>query len=128
MYIIYGIVLFISSFINSDSRALDTLCDRAVLMAAEVGWPTRELENIRYIAYRESRCQTDASNPDDPMGGSYGLLQINSFWCKPTTYYPKGYLQHYGLISKCSDLYDLKTNLRSALKIYGRSGWDPWAP
>lgn len=121
------LVVLLLSFVPN-SRMAQTLCDNVVVTAREVGWPLKQLENVRAIAYRESRCQPEALNPDDPMGGSYGVLQINSFWCKPTTYYPKGYLQNHNILSKCSDLYDLKTNLRAALKIYGRSGWTPWAP
>jgi hypothetical protein len=51
--------------------------------------------------------------PTDPNGGSAGAMQINYFWCKPSRYYANGYLQAYGLIRTCDDLFDLEDNLRS---------------
>ena len=34
---------------------------------------------VDYVMWRESRCRQIAFNPDDPMGGSYGLFQINAY-------------------------------------------------
>jgi hypothetical protein len=97
-------------------------------MARHVGWPEHELTQLVAIAYRESRCQAKAFNPRDPNGGSAGAMQINYFWCKPSRYYANGYLQAYGLIRNCDDLFDLEDNLRSALAIYRYSnGWRAWS-
>jgi len=97
-------------------------------MARHVGWPEHELTQLVAIAYRESRCQPGAFNPTDPNGGSAGVMQINYFWCKPSRYYANGYLQAYGLIRGCDDLFDLEDNLRSALAIYRYSnGWRAWS-
>jgi hypothetical protein len=97
-------------------------------MARHVGWPEHELTTVVAVAYRESRCQPDAFNPTDPNGGSAGVMQINYFWCKPSRYYANGYLQAYGLIRGCNDLFDLEDNLRSALAIYRYSnGWRAWS-
>ena len=103
-------------------------CGAVFHMARYVGWPKHELATVVAVAIRESRCQPDAHNPRDPNGGSSGVMQINRFWCKPTRYWPTGYLQAHGLITGCDDLFDLETNLRAALQIYKYSGgWRAWS-
>lgn len=103
------------------------LCGQVFNMAKAIGFPVLELTTVVAVAQRESRCQPDAFNPKDTYGQSYGVMQINSFWCKPSRYWPKGYLQAYGLLTDCNDLFDLETNLRSALAIYRYSeGWRAW--
>ena len=103
-------------------------CQTVFNMARHVGWPEHELTQLVAIAYRESRCNPDAFNPTDPNGGSAGVMQINYFWCKPSSYYANGYLQAYGLLRTCDDLFDLEDNLRSALAIYRYSnGWRAWS-
>ena len=103
-------------------------CQTVFDMARHVGWPEHELTQLVAVAYRESRCNPDAFNPTDPNGGSAGVMQINYFWCKPSSYYANGYLQAYGLIRTCDDLFDLEDNLRSALAIYRYSnGWRAWS-
>ena len=103
-------------------------CETVYNMAKHVGWPESELTQLVAIAYRESRCQPDAFNAKDPNGGSAGVMQINFFWCKPSRYFANGYLQAYGLIRTCDDLFDLEDNLRSALNIYRYSnGWRAWS-
>ena len=103
-------------------------CQTVFDMARHVGWPEHELTQLVAIAYRESRCNPDAFNPTDPNGGSAGVMQINYFWCKPSSYYVNGYLQAYGLLRTCDDLFDLEDNLRSALAIYRYSnGWRAWS-
>jgi len=101
-------------------------CDGWVDLARRVGFLEEELPKISYTMYRESRCRPDQHNPDDPMGGSNGLVQINQFWCKPTRYWPGGWLQAQGILETCDDLYDPETNLRAALAIRNNSGWSPW--
>ena len=103
------------------------LCGQVFNMAKTVGWPIEELTTVVAVAQRESRCQVDAFNPKDTYGQSYSVMQINSFWCEPSRYWPKGYLQAYGLLTDCNDLFDLETNLRSALAIFRYSeGWRAW--
>ena len=103
-------------------------CQTVFDMARHVGWPEHELTQLVAVAYRESRCQPDAFNPTDPNGGSAGAMQINYFWCKPSSYYANGYLQAYGLLRTCNDLFNLEDNLRSALAIYRYSnGWRAWS-
>ena len=103
-------------------------CQTVFDMARHVGWPEHALTQLVAIAYRESRCNPDAFNPTDPNGGSAGVMQINYFWCKPSSYYANGYLQAYGLLRTCDDLFNLEDNLRSALAIYRYSnGWRAWS-
>ena len=103
-------------------------CQTVFDMARHVGWPEHELTQLVAVAYRESRCNPDAFNPTDPNGGSAGVMQINYFWCKPSSYYANGYLQAYGLLRTCNDLFNLEDNLRSALAIYRYSnGWRAWS-
>ena len=103
-------------------------CQTVFDMARHVGWPEHELTQLVAVAYRESRCQPHAFNPTDPNGGSAGVMQINYFWCKPSSYYANGYLQAYGLLRTCNDLFNLEDNLRSALAIYRYSnGWRAWS-
>ena len=103
-------------------------CQTVFDMAQHVGWAEKDLTQLVAVAYRESRCLPLAFNPNDPNGGSNGAMQINQFWCKPSRYWPNGYLQAYGLISTCNDLFDLENNLRSALAIFRYSnGWRAWS-
>lgn len=106
----------------------DWRCDGWMEMARRVGWLEEELPRLSYTIYRESRCRPDQHNPDDPMGGSNGLTQINQFWCKPTRYWPDGWLQAHGILEHCDELYDPKTSLTASLAIWENSGWSPWFP
>ena len=104
------------------------LCGQVFNMAKYIGWPDHELSKLIAVAQRESRCTANAFNPNDPNGGSAGVMQINYFWCKPSQYWPKGYLQAHGLLKDCAELFNLETNLRAALAIYRYSeGWRAWS-
>ena len=110
------------------ASAPKTLCEQVFDTAKAIGWPADQLGMLVAIAQRESRCQPDAFNPKDPNGGSYGIMQINGFWCQPSRYWPNGYLQAHGLLTSCADLYDRETNLRAALAIYRYSNsWRAWS-
>jgi hypothetical protein len=103
-------------------------CETVFNMARHVGWPEAELTKVVAVAYRESRCIATAFNGADTVGQSYGAMQINDFWCLPSKYYANGYMQAYGLLTVCNDLFDLETNLRAALNIYRYSnGWRAWS-
>jgi hypothetical protein len=101
-------------------------CEIALQLALDVGWPASEMATLANVLWRESRCTPDAYNELDPMGGSHGYMQINSFWCKPNSNWPQGWLQTKGIVITCHDLYDPATNLRAGLAIYRNSGWHPW--
>ena len=104
-----------------------TLCEQVFDTAKAIGWPTDQLGMLVAIAMRESRCQPNAFNANDTVGQSYGTMQVNDFWCLPSRYWPNGYLQAHGLLTKCTDLFDRETNLRAALAIYRYSnGWRAW--
>ena len=87
---------------------------------------------VDYVMWRESRCRQVAFNPNDPMGGSYGLFQINAYWCKPSKYYKRGWLQSQGILDSCEDLFNPVTNARAFIAIFDYSeqtygnGWIPW--
>jgi hypothetical protein len=102
-------------------------CEEALQIALDVGWPPEELATLARVLWRESRCSFGpVLNPDDPMGGSYGLTQVNGFWCTPSTAWPIGWLQAKGIVTECVDLYGAETNLRAALEIWRNSSWHPW--
>ena len=114
--------------LTTQPDAPKTPCEQVFDTAKAIGWPVDQLGMLVAIAQRESRCQPDAFNPKDPNGGSYGVMQVNGFWAKKTTAYPKGYLQTMGVLTDVTDLFDRETNLRAALAIYRYSnGWRAWS-
>jgi hypothetical protein len=91
-------------------------------LAVNLGWPVSEYDKLTQVIARESNGIATAHNRKDPMGGSYGLMQINGFWCRGG----KSFLQKAGLITSCKMLLDPQINLRAGLIIFNRSGWSPW--
>ena len=59
-------------------------------------------------------------------GTSFGLMQINRFWCEPNRYWPNGYLQTFGMLDDCAQLLDPLTNLTVAWHIAANHGWPNW--
>jgi hypothetical protein len=104
-----------------------TDCQYALKLASQAGWPLTEMGTVARIIYRESACQVDAYNAKDINGGSYGLYQINGFWCRPNKYWPTGWLQAQGILKTCEMLFDPVINTNSALAIWHNSGYGPWA-
>jgi hypothetical protein len=102
-------------------------CGDVVRLGAALGWPETELATLRTIANAESRCSPWAHNYEDPHGGSYGLLQINGFWCLPNANWPIGWLQEKGIVSNCDDLYSATANLLAGLAIWHETGWQAWS-
>jgi hypothetical protein len=96
-------------------------CHRLAKTAASVGWPRRELPELRRIAGRESLCRNLAYNPRDPHGGSYCAMQINGS--------NRGYLIRERIIR--SDMEELRASptkcLKAALALWKLYGWRPWA-
>jgi hypothetical protein len=100
--------------------------------ATAAGWTEDQWERLDYVLWRESRCLPDVHNDTDPNSGSYGLAQINGFWCRPSRYNPDGWLQAQGVLDHCTDLYDPATNLAAARAVWDYAeargcGWSPWA-
>ena len=106
--------------------ALVTTCTQVASIALAEGLPPSELETALRVAVRESRCTSDAYNASDPNGGSYGIYQINGFWCQPNTNWPIGWLQAKGIVTDCADLYNPTINTRAMVAIWANSGWSPW--
>ena len=106
--------------------ALVTTCTQVAALALAEGLPPSELETALRVAVRESRCTSDAYNASDPSGGSYGIYQINGFWCRPNTNWPNGWLQTKGIVTNCNDLYTPTVNTRAMVAIWDNSGWSPW--
>ena len=110
----------------------DMLCPEWAQLAVSVGWREQDLAMLDSVIHRESRCFTWVHYGKDPNGGSYGLTQINAYWCKPSQWYPMGYLQAFGVLETCDELYLPRTNLLSARLIWLYSdrehgdGWLPW--
>jgi len=99
-----------------------TTCEQFSALAVNLGWPVEQRKKVEMVMQRESRCIPNAHNKKDTVGQSYGLMQINSFWCKG----PNSYLQKAGLITSCENLLHAQTNLKAGLIIWTRSGWSPW--
>lgn len=102
-------------------------CGDVVRLGASLGWPETELQTLRTIAYAESRCNPWGHNYSDPHGGSYGILQINGYWCLPNSYWPIGWLQEKGIVSNCDDLFSATANLAAGLAIWRETGWQAWS-
>ena len=103
-------------------------CDDAVKLARAIGFPEEELDTLRMIMSRESgpTCAPSAFNASDPNGGSYGVSQVNGYWCVPNSQWTIGWLQAQGILNECSDLFDPQIALRATLAIFYNSGWNPW--
>ena len=99
-----------------------TAAEQFAALAVNLGWPVDEYETLVKVITRESNGIAIAHNENDPMTGSYGLMQINGFWCKGAN----SYLQKAGLLTSCEMLFDPQINLRAGLIIFTRSGWSPW--
>lgn len=99
-----------------------TACQQFSALAVNLGWPVEQRDKLEMVMHRESRCTPNAHNKQDTVGQSYGLMQVNSFWCKG----PNSYLQKAGLVTSCENLLQAETNLKAGLVIWTRSGWSPW--
>ena len=103
-----------------------TACAQALNLALSVGWPATETPTLLRVLKRESRCLPKAHNKKDTVGQSYGLMQINSFWCTPSAYWPQGWLQAKGILTTCDQLLEPKINLIAGLAVWHNSNWTPW--
>ena len=99
-----------------------TAPEQFAALAVNLGWPVKQYEKLVMVITRESNGIATSHNTKDPMSGSYGLMQINGFWCNGAN----SFLQKAGLLTSCEMLLDPQINLRAGLIIYTRSGWSPW--
>lgn len=93
----------------------NTPCAEWYTSAIEAGWTPAEWPTLSLLAKRESTCNPDAFNTDDPNGGSRGLVQINGIWCR-------WFLQQQGVLETCDELFDPTTNFAAARAIWIRQG------
>jgi hypothetical protein len=104
-------------YYNPDTAA----CHRLAVVALDVGWPRRELPEMRRIAARESHCHNLALNSRDPHGGSFCAMQINGS--------NRAWLTRQRIIGR--DMEELRASttkcLRAALALWRLYGWRPWA-
>ena len=100
-------------------------CEQFSALAVNLGWPADQRTVLEAIMKRESNCTPQAFNAKDP-GGSRGYMQINAFWCTPSTYWPQGWLQAKGILKVCDELFDPRINLIAGLAIWHNSNWSPW--
>jgi len=101
-------------------------CMQVAVLALAEGLPQDQLETALRVAVRESRCTENAFNGTDTNGGSFGVYQINGYWCLPNTYWPTGWLQAKGIVKTCDDLFNPTINTRAMVAIWRNSGWVPW--
>lgn len=99
-----------------------TAPEQFAALAVNLGWPVEQYKKLVMVITRESNGIATSHNTKDPMSGSYGLMQINGFWCRGAN----SYLQKASLLTSCEMLLDPQINLRAGLIIYTRSGWSPW--
>jgi hypothetical protein len=112
--------------IATTTTAVPKGCAQYVADAISAGWPADQAPTLARVMFRESRCVSTAFNPRDTNGGSYGLMQINGFWCTPSAYWPQGWLQAKGILTVCDSLFDPKVNLIAGLAVWHNSNWKPW--
>ena len=98
-------------------------CAEWAPLALEAGFTPSDLPTALQVMELESMCLPNAIGDN---GESFGLMQINSFWCQPSRYWPQGYLQAFGLVNDCSDLMQPRTNLIVAWHIAANHGWPNW--
>jgi len=93
-------------------------CLRFTALALEVGWAKREIPRLMQICKRESKGFARAWNQRDEPD-SYGLLQINGS--------KKRFLVESGIVRKAmTELWSPRKNLKAALALFKRHGWEPW--
>lgn len=128
--IIYGLVVSVTA---ADATPKDLRCnDRFTVTALAASGRPAGIRQVDYVMWRESRCRQMAHNPNDPVGGSYGLFQINGYWCTPNRFSKRGWLQQQGIVESCEDLYKPIINARAFMAIFDYAeerygdGWIPW--
>jgi len=107
----------------------DWLCREWYDVSIEAGFTHDDWPALGVIMWRESRCRPDVHNGSDPNTGSFGLSQINGYWCRGgglrTLGWPSGNL--------CPSMFDPLTNLQAARSIVqydrdrGRCSWTQWS-
>jgi hypothetical protein len=121
-----AICLLVSPSVANAKKPLDLKCDNREYVIRLVSHSRKMMLQVDYIMHRESRCRQMAFNPTDPNGGSYGLFQINGYWCQPSRYSKTGWLQEKNVLKTCKDLWDPIINAKAFKVMYDYAGWQPW--
>lgn len=113
----------------SVAKAAEGRCTQWSGIARAEGFSEAAIATLEEILYLESRCQPGVVG-DEEYGGSYGIAQIHTpTWCKPSKFYPDGYLQSRGILLTCDDLFVPEIAIRAAKEIYDYAGqsFRPWS-
>lgn len=121
----------------NDEVSAHARCGQWWGLAQDMGWHADDMPTLDHVMWKESRCDPTQHNTTLNRDGStdIGLTQINDrSWCLPTRWYPNGYLQTLGILTKvgCGELFDPATNLKAAKAIHDYSqetngnGFKPW--
>jgi hypothetical protein len=135
--LVFALCVFISGLVFgstvANAQPRDLRCDhRFTVTALAASGRSAGIRQVDYVMWRESRCRQVAFNPNDPMGGSYGLFQINAYWCKPSRFSKRGWLQEQGIVETCEDLFNPLVNAEAFMAIFDYAhdrygdGWLPW--
>ena len=117
---------FLGGTVVHAKKPIDLKCDNREHIIRFVSENRKMMLQVDYIMHRESRCRQLAFNPKDPNGGSYGLFQINGYWCQPSRYSRLGWLQEKKVLKTCADLWDPIINAKAFMVMYDYAGWQPW--
>jgi hypothetical protein len=98
-------------------------CQEWADTALRGGFQPHDLSTALQVMELESGCLPGAIGDN---GQSFGLMQINDYWCTPNQYWPRGYLQTQAILDDCAELLDPLTNLWAAWHISSRHGWQNW--
>jgi hypothetical protein len=113
----------------SVAKAAEGRCTEWSGIARSEGFSEAAIDTLEQILWLESRCQTGIVGDAD-HGGSYGIAQIHApTWCRPSKFYPDGYLQTRGILLTCDDLFVPQIAIRAAKAIYDYAGgsFHPWS-
>jgi hypothetical protein len=135
--LVFAVSTIISSlfvFVNAtEAQPKHLRCDHRFDVTALAASGRRAgIRQVDYVMWRESRCRQLAHNPEDPVGGSYGLFQINGYWCTPNRFTKNGWLQDQGILKSCEDLFVPIVNAMAFMAIFDYAeerygdGWIPW--
>ena len=126
MKYLMGLILYVLSTCQGAPEADGQRCPQYEPVFALYDMP---VDTFSYIAWRESRCQPDAHNADDPNKGSFGLLQINSIHWKDMETRPHlwGDVKTACQTDHYTDGLNAIKNICVASYLYQKSGLAPWA-
>ena len=107
----------------------DWQCGEWYDVSVDAGFTADDWPAIGIIMWRESRCNPNAHNGSDPNTGSFGLMQINGYWCRGGGLRTLGW----GSGNHCPAMHNPLTNLQAARSIAdydlerGRCPWTQWS-